>query len=90
MNNWQEWMADTSPLDGNDYLHITNFTRSGTYNTLWWSSKSTRLYQVQRCMALAPAVSWETIITNSGPGWNNVGFDSTDPQYFYRIRTMRP
>jgi len=90
LNNWKEWMADTSPLDGNDYLHITNFTRSGTYNTLWWSSKSTRLYQVQRCMALAPAVSWETIITNSEPGWNNVGFDSTDPQYLYRIRAVRP
>ena len=90
LDNWQEWMADTSPLDGNDCLHITNFTRSGNYNTLWWSSKSTRLYQVQRCAALDPAAPWETIITNSEPGWNNVGFDNTDPQYFYRILAIRP
>ena len=90
MNNWQEYLADTSPLDANDYLHITSFTRSGTYNTLWWTSKSTRLYQVDRNASLDAASPWETIITNTVPGWNNVGFDNTGPQYFYRIRAVQP
>ncbi|HTY88668.1 MAG TPA: PKD domain-containing protein [Candidatus Acidoferrum sp.] len=90
MNNWQEYLADTSPIDANDYFHITSFTRSGTYNTLWWTSKPTRLYQVQRCFALDGSSPWETIITNATPGWNNVGFDNTGPQYFYRIGAVRP
>ncbi len=90
MNNWQEYLADTSPLNGNDFLHITSFTRSGTYNTLWWTSKPTRLYQVQRRESLAAASPWETIITNAAPGWNNVGFDNTGPQHFYRIQAVQP
>ena len=89
-NNWQEWKADTSPVDANDFLHITSFTRSGTYNTLWWTSKPTRLYQVERCASLDGSSPWETIITNDVPGWNNVGFDNTGPQHFYRIRVVQP
>jgi hypothetical protein len=90
INNWQEYLADTSPLDANDFLHITSFTRSGTYNQLWWASKSTRLYQVQRRQSFDAASSWETIITNATPGWNNVGFDNMGPQYFYRIQAVQP
>lgn len=90
MNNWREWLADTSPLDANDYFHITSFNRDGTYNTLWWTSKSTRLYRVERCETLVGSPAWETIITNATPGWNNVGFDSTGSQYFYRVTAVQP
>jgi parallel beta-helix repeat protein len=90
LNNWQEYLADTSPLDANDFLHITSFTRSGTYNTLWWTSKSTRLYRVERRETLDEASPWEIIITNAVPGWNNVGFDNMGPQYFYRIQAVWP
>lgn len=90
MNNWQEWQADTSPEDGNDYLHIISFTHNGTFNTLWWSSKPTRHYQVERCATLGGSSPWETIITNATPGWNYVWFDNTGPQYFYRIRAVQP
>jgi hypothetical protein len=90
VNNWQEYQADTSPLDASDYLHITSFARSGTYNTLWWTGKSTRLYRVERRANLDAASPWETIITNAVSGWNNVGFDNMGPQYFYRIRAVRP
>ncbi len=89
-NNWQEWQADTSPTDANDFLHITSVTRSGTYNTLWWTSKSTRLYQVERRTALDASSLWETIVTNAAPGWNDVGFDNTGPRCFYRIRVVQP
>ncbi len=89
VNNWQEYLADTSPLDANDYFHITSYTRDGTYNTLWWTSKTTRLYCVERCETLDGTSSWETIITNATPGWNNVGFDNTGSRYFYRIRAVQ-
>ncbi|HTY87908.1 MAG TPA: choice-of-anchor Q domain-containing protein [Candidatus Acidoferrum sp.] len=90
VNNWEEYLADTSPVDAQDYLHITRYTREGTYNTLWWTSKSTRLYQVQRCVVLDGSSPWETIITNALAGWNNVGFDNMGPQYFYRISAVPP
>ena len=90
VNNWQEWQADTSPIDANDLLHITNFIRSGTYNRLSWTSKPTRLYQVQRRATLNESSPWETVITNDVPGWNNVGFDNTGPQYYYRVRVVQP
>ena len=89
-SNGQEWLADTSPVDANDYLHITSFSRSGTYNVLRWTSKLTRLYQVQRCASLDGSSAWDTIITSDVPGWNNVGFDNTGPWYFYRIRVRQP
>ena len=40
---------------------ISNFTRSGTYNMLWWASKSTRFYQVERRENFDAASPWETI-----------------------------
>jgi hypothetical protein len=89
-NNREEYLADTSPIDANDYFHITGFTRDGTYNTLWWTGKSTRLYQVERRETLDGVTPWETIITNATPGWDNVGFDSTGQQYFYRIQAVQP
>jgi hypothetical protein len=90
MNNWQEYLADTGPLDANDYFHITTFTRIGTYNTLGWTSKATRFYRVERSDTLGGDSPWEIIITNATPGWNNVGFDSTGPRYFYRVAAVQP
>jgi hypothetical protein len=89
LSDKQEALADTNPLDANDNLRITLFTRSGTYNTLWWTSEPTRFYRVERRAALDVASPWETILSYDWPGWNNVGFDNTGPQYFYRIRAVR-
>lgn len=90
MTDKQEALADTNPLDPNDLLEITSFTRSGTYNTLWWTSEPTRFYRVERRAAFDVASPWETIISYDWPGWNNVGFDNTGPRFFYRIRAVKP
>jgi hypothetical protein len=90
LNNWQEYLADTSPLDANDFLHIISFTRSGTFNTLWWTSKSTRLYRVERRATFDDASPWKTCIAIDVPGWNYVGFDDNGSQYFYRIEAVWP
>jgi hypothetical protein len=90
VNNWQEWLADTSPVNANDYFHITSFTREGTYNLLQWTSKTTRLYHVERRETLDGASPWETIFTNAVLGLDNVEFDNTGPQYFYRIEAVQP
>ena len=89
MSNQQEYLAGTNPLDVNDKLWITSFTRRGSYNTLVWTSKPTRLYRVERRAAFDEASPWETTISYDWPGWKNVGFDNFGPQYFYRIRAVK-
>lgn len=91
MSNLQEYLAGTDPNNAASNLRITSFTRGGTYNTLMWSSQPTRFYRVQRTDALNPG-SWEELSLGfeNLPGWNNVGFDSTGPRYFYRVRAVQP
>ena len=92
----QEYLAGTNPLDPNDYLHITTFNRGSggdpTYIDMAWSSKPTRFYALERRDAFDPAspwgqytVGWENLL-----GWNNVGFNDTLTQRFYRVRAIRP
>jgi hypothetical protein len=90
MSNHAEYLAGTDPNNGSDYLHITSYTRVGSYNMLWWTAKPTRFYRVERRAAFDVASPWETHISYDWPGWSNVGFDNFGPQYFYRIRTVRP
>lgn len=40
--------------------------------------------------AFEAASPWETIISYDVAGWNNVVFDSSGAQYFYRIRAVEP
>ena len=89
-SNLQEYLAGTNPNDANDRLRITSYTRTGTYNTMWWTSKPTRLYRLERRAAFDAGSPWETIISYDVLGWDNVGFDSFGAQYFYRIRAVRP
>ena len=90
MSNWQEYLAGTDPNNGSDYLRIISYTRVGTYNSLRWTAEPTRLYRVERRTAFDVASPWETHISYDWPGWDNVGFDNFGPQYFYRIRAVRP
>jgi Bacterial TSP3 repeat len=86
----EEYLAGTNPLDPNDNLRITLFTRVGTYNTLWWTSEPDRFYRVERRAALGAASPWETYLSYDLLNWSSVGFNSTAPQHFYRIRAVRP
>jgi hypothetical protein len=90
LTDQQEALADTNPLDPNDNLRITSFTRSGTYNTLYWTSEPTRFYRMERRAGFDVSSPWETIFSYDWLGWNNVGFDNTGPHYFYRIWAVRP
>lgn len=90
MTDNQEYLADTDPLDANDSLRIISFMHNGSYNLLSWTSKSTRLYQVERRTTLDVSSAWESYIVSDLLGWNNVEFHDTGPQYFYRIRSVRP
>ena len=91
----QEYLADTNPLDPNDNLRITNFAYDpppSSYVTLEWTSRPSRFYRLERRAAFDAASPWEQYPTGleNLPAWNNVGFNSTSPQYFYRIRAVQP
>ena len=89
----QEAWADTNPFDPGDNLRITTFshgTPTPTYTMLWWTSKPTRKYEVQRRSTLGPTGFWQNIFTLPSLGADNVGFDQTDGTNFYRIRAFRP
>jgi hypothetical protein len=90
MTDQQEYMADTNPRDPNDYLRITTFTRNGSYNFLRWTSRPTRFYRVEGRAAFSETSPWGTLFSYDWLGWDNVGFDSMNARYFYRIRAEKP
>jgi hypothetical protein len=88
-----EYLADTSPLDPDDFLRITEITRGifgPTYVTLLWTSKPTRCYAVQQRPDLDIGSSWMDKIAIPFPGASNVGFDDFSDKHFYRIRAFKP
>jgi hypothetical protein len=89
----QEAVADTDPLNANDYLFITYFKRSTPNHVeVRWTSQPTRFYRLEQQAALGPADPWQERTTGfeSLPGWNSVLFDDSASQYFYRIRVVKP
>jgi len=86
----EEYLADTDPLAPDDFLLITDFSRTGSYNLLKWASKPSRLYRVDRRATLNASSVWETYLSDDAPGWSNVGFNNLGVHYFYRIRAVKP
>lgn len=92
-----EYRADTDPLNGADFLRITAISANsvGSTSTVTWTSRDTRLYQVQSRTDLV-AGSWGT---NSPPGLvsPDVGLTTTRPvpgspatRQFYRAQAIQP
>jgi hypothetical protein len=88
--NLQEYLAGTNPNDANDYLRITFYHRSSTYNTMAWTAKPTRFYEVQRRTTLDNASSWSIYFTFTTLGGGNIGFDDFGDQNYYRVRAIKP
>jgi hypothetical protein len=97
VNDVDEYRADTNPLDADDRLRITaiNANEPGDTATLTWTSRPTRLYQVQSRTDLV-AGAWAT---NSPPGLVSPDFGPTTmrsvpgaptSQRFYRVQAIQP
>jgi hypothetical protein len=97
MSNLQEYLAGTNPNDGNDYLRITAISANsaGSTSTVTWTSRPTRLYQVQSRDSLTSG-SWATntppglvspdvgtLTTRSAPG-------SATSNRFFRVQAIQP
>jgi hypothetical protein len=95
--NSQEYLADTNPTDPSSNLRITDFIANsgGTANTVTFTTRPTRLYEVQERTTLAPESTW----TDSGlgaihpdPGTTTTRSfnDAAAPTRFFRVEASRP
>jgi hypothetical protein len=92
-----EYRADTNPFDPNDNLRVTAISANsaGSTNTLTWTSKTTRLYQVQERLDLT-AGSWGTntalgvVLPDPGAMTTRVAPDPAASQRFFRVQAIRP
>jgi hypothetical protein len=92
-----EYLADTNPMQQNDNLRITAVSANsgGTTSTVTWTSRPTRLYQVQSRESLVTG-AWSTntppglvapdagtLTTRDAPG-------NVTTQRFFRVQAIRP
>ena len=97
VSDFDEYLADTNPLDAADYLHITRYELAqlgaGTTQVLEFTSRPSRFYHIETRLSLTSGV-WadgglgifpgqpaSTLLDLSLPG---------DAQRFYRITAERP
>jgi PKD repeat protein len=64
MNNWQEWIAGTDPINPSSVLRMFNATVNVSNIVVQWQSVSGRKYFVQRATNLAAQPAFLTIVTN--------------------------
>jgi len=89
MNNWQEWVAGTNPIDASSLLKMLapSITLSGV--TVQWQSVSGKTYFIQRCGNLSVPASFLTLQGNiAGQAGTTTYLDltATGPgPFFYRV-----
>jgi hypothetical protein len=88
MNNYQEFIAGTNPLDGTDVLQFGPTLFSANNCVLTFNSKSGKTYTIEMRDSLDPSASWAPLFSNiSGTGSPIVLNDSVGSVgRFYRIR----
>jgi hypothetical protein len=92
-----EYRADTNPFDPNDNLRVTAIAANtaGSTNTLTWTSKATRLYQVQERLDLT-AGSWSTnttlgvVMPDLGATTTRAAPDPAASRRFFRVQAIKP
>lgn len=86
MTNYEEWLADTIPIDGESLLEITIYDSDGT---LGFNSSTNRQYQVQSRTSLSGSNTvWQIEVdwfTPTGP-LTEVSVSSAAAQQYHRIR----
>jgi hypothetical protein len=98
MNNLQEYLADTNPLDPNDLLRITAYSVSFPgyeAHDLTWTSRPTRFYRLHLRNSFGPFDVWQDVsglipgsagTTTSG----SVGIGGINGERYLRVEAVRP
>jgi hypothetical protein len=94
MSNSQEYLAGTNPNDAASNLRITSFHRGlgGDPDriNMQWISQPTRYYAIQVRPTLDAGSVWWEWFQLPWLGADNVVFDDSNGQEFYRLRAFRP
>jgi hypothetical protein len=97
MNNLQEYLADTNPLNADENLRITAFDTppNGREPKVTWTSKPTRRYYLEKSLNLGlPVPVWEDsglgLIVPDGASTTRSFSDTSASMRFYRVRAVRP
>lgn len=93
-----EYLEGTDPNLAADRFQITNFDTNigGTNSTLTWTSKPSRLYQIESKSSLADSSPWTLdpgfglIVPDLGPTTTRHPTASAANQRYYRVRALRP
>ncbi len=84
---FQEWVADTNPIDPLSRFRIQSIT-AGLSNTVSFLSSSNRQYTLQHSPQIPAA--WSSVTTRAGKGGVDSMSHTNGSQGFYRIRVDLP
>jgi hypothetical protein len=95
--NSQEYLADTDPLNPSSALRITDFDANagGTANSITFTSRPTRVYEVQERTTLNPGALWSDsglglMAPAAGATTTRAFGDAPSPTRFFRVEASRP
>jgi hypothetical protein len=90
MTNMQEYLAGTSPIDPNDYLHIAGISRSGSGTRISFPTVQGKTYLIEQTGTLGSGAVWSVVQDSiGGTGATVSGTDAGGVLYnqrFYRVR----
>jgi hypothetical protein len=95
-----EYGADTDPLSGASRLAFTAFARSGSTNSLTWTTRPTRFYALWQAPAVSNGAAWAlhalgVMPPDAGPAMTRA-VDTASPAgppleaLFYRVKAVLP
>jgi hypothetical protein len=78
MNNWQEWMAGTVPINAQSVLRLVSLTRTNSQVTVTWQSVTNRTYALERAIQLGSLSGFLTLATNLSGRANTTTYTDTN------------
>jgi hypothetical protein len=93
MNNWQEWIADTCPIDSNSAFRILTPVANLSPVTLTWQSTTNRTYWLQRALNSTTPLCFTCLASNIPGGSGTTSFSDTNAPAgvsLYRVGVQLP
>ena len=89
--NLREYVADTDPLDGTSYLHLSSIARVPGGVRLDWQGGQQATQYLQRTFSLSGSnVIWQNILTSTPPTQLFRSYtNSTTSNAWYRVKALR-
>jgi hypothetical protein len=93
MNNWEEWIAGTCPIDSNSAFRMLPPVANLSPVTLTWQSTTNRAYWLQRALNSAAPLCFTCLASNIPGGSGTTSFSDTNAPagvVLYRVGVQPP